>query len=176
MCGWSIAKSCISQYFNSKPSCSKISACNAKRKKKSYNHNEVWQVSKLKQTQFTVPASQSCRWLSNPQTSHPPTSTQKKLDTWKQRAWWSIVVVIPSCVLFSLNLLFLNILADYFDSTGEPLKTDIFIYFMHLKQAPWPTASATRQPNPDFTSSCQFYLESEDKLFSLFACNWSQGG
>lgn len=48
LCGWSIVKSCISQYFNSKPSCSKISVCNAK-KKKSCNHNEAWQVWRLKQ-------------------------------------------------------------------------------------------------------------------------------
>lgn len=84
--------------------------------------------------------------------------------------------MISSCVLISLNLLFLNILADYFDSTGEPLKADIYMYFMHLKQAPWPTANATRQPNSDFTSSCQFYMESKFKLFTLLVHNRSQGG
>lgn len=66
--------------------------------------------------------------------------------------------MISICVLISLNLLFLNILAYYFDSTGEPLKADIYIYIMHLRQAPLPTAYATWQPNSDFTSPCQFYV------------------
>lgn len=79
-------------------------------------------------------------------------------------------------MLISLNLLFLSILADYFDSTREPLKGDIYIYFMHLKQALQPTAYATRQPNSGFTSPCRRYRESEVKLFTLLACNWSQGG
>lgn len=84
--------------------------------------------------------------------------------------------MISICVLISLNLLFLNILAYYFDSTGEPLKADIYIYIMHLRQAPLQTAYATWQPNSDFTSPCQFYMESEVKLFTLLAWNWSQGG
>lgn len=48
-------------------------------------------------------------------------------------------------MLISLNLLFLSILADYFDSTREPLKGGIYIYFMPLKQALQPTAYATSQ-------------------------------